>query len=225
MIDFSFPNESKEYRKARNGLLEDEMALRSRIEEVANKRRALPEGGELKEDYTFEEYVGGQVVKARFSELFQPHTDTLVLYSFMYGPDMKKPCPGCTDVVDALDAHANHIQQCVSIAAVAKNPIGLFHAHAHTRGWQNIRLLSSENNSYNQDYYGEVDGSQIPVANVFRRDTGKILHFWCTEMVGRSSPDGQDPRHVDMFRPLWNVLDVTPGGRGDFNTQLSYART
>jgi predicted dithiol-disulfide oxidoreductase (DUF899 family) len=38
----SFPNESAEYRKARNALLAEEMALRKHIESVAAQRRALP---------------------------------------------------------------------------------------------------------------------------------------------------------------------------------------
>jgi hypothetical protein len=44
MSHLMFPNESAEYRKARNDLLADEMALRRHIEEVAAKRRALPPG-------------------------------------------------------------------------------------------------------------------------------------------------------------------------------------
>src|SRR4051812_20801870 len=40
-----YPNESAEYRAARNALLNDEIALRAQIETVAAKRRALPPGG------------------------------------------------------------------------------------------------------------------------------------------------------------------------------------
>jgi predicted dithiol-disulfide oxidoreductase (DUF899 family) len=43
-----FPNESADYRAARNALLEEEMALRRKIERLAVLRRALPPGGELK---------------------------------------------------------------------------------------------------------------------------------------------------------------------------------
>ena len=50
-----FPNESAEYGRARNGLLEAEIALRRQIEAVAAQRRALPPGGEVPEDYIFEE--------------------------------------------------------------------------------------------------------------------------------------------------------------------------
>jgi len=33
---------------------------------------------------------------------------------------------------------------------------------------------------------------------------------------------GQQYRHNDLLDPLWNLLDVTPEGRGDFNPKLSY---
>jgi predicted dithiol-disulfide oxidoreductase (DUF899 family) len=35
---------------------------------------------------------------------------------------------------------------------------------------------------------------------------------------------GQCRRHVDSMWPLWNVLDLTPGGRGqDWWPQLEYS--
>ena len=54
MEHLHYPNESVEYRAARNALLDDEIALRAQIEAVAAKRRALPLGGEVPEDYVFE---------------------------------------------------------------------------------------------------------------------------------------------------------------------------
>ena len=49
----AFPNESAEYRQARNALLDAEIALRRQTEAVATQRRALPPGGEVREDYIF----------------------------------------------------------------------------------------------------------------------------------------------------------------------------
>jgi hypothetical protein len=54
MENLQSPNESVEYRAARNALLNDEIALRAEIEAVAAKRRALPLGGEVPQDYVFE---------------------------------------------------------------------------------------------------------------------------------------------------------------------------
>ena len=109
MEHLRYPNESAEYRAARNALLDDEMALRAQIEAVAAKRRALPLGGEVPEDYVFER-IGKTSMpeKVRMSELFGPH-DTLILYSFMYGPERDLPCPGCTHLLDGIDGAARHV--------------------------------------------------------------------------------------------------------------------
>jgi predicted dithiol-disulfide oxidoreductase (DUF899 family) len=65
-----FPGESSEYRRARNELSEDEAALKRLSQQVAAKRRALPAGGLIREDYVFESAADGS--KVRFSELFAP---------------------------------------------------------------------------------------------------------------------------------------------------------
>jgi predicted dithiol-disulfide oxidoreductase (DUF899 family) len=78
-----YPNESVEYREARNKLLAEEIVLRRQSEAVAALRRALPPGGEVPQDYLFER-IGKNLMpeKVRMSELFGCHT-TLILYSFM----------------------------------------------------------------------------------------------------------------------------------------------
>ena len=49
-----FLNEGNEDRIARNALLAEEIELRRHIERVAEQRRALPAGREVKKRYTFE---------------------------------------------------------------------------------------------------------------------------------------------------------------------------
>ena len=215
----NFPNESPEYRRARNELLDAELALRRQIEQVAALRRRLPPGGEVAQDYAFE----GEGGSVRLSQLFE-RGDTLIAYSFMYGPKMAKACPSCTSIVDALDGEAPHLEQRADFVVIAKVPLARFKGHARTRGWSHVRLLSSEKNSYNRDYGAETpDGAQMPMLNVFRRDGGTIRHFWGSELLDAKLDPGQDPRHVDMAWPLWNLLDVTPEGRGkDWNPKLEY---
>jgi predicted dithiol-disulfide oxidoreductase (DUF899 family) len=85
---------------------------------------------------------------------------------------------------------------------------------AGPRGWNRVRLLSSTNNTYNADYFGEnAEGDQYPMANVFVRKNGSINHFWGTEML-YNDIERQQPRHMDLMWPLWNVFDTTPEGRG-----------
>jgi predicted dithiol-disulfide oxidoreductase (DUF899 family) len=219
-----FPNESPKYRAARDALLATEAELRDQVERVAAQRRALPLGGRLEQDYAFNEIVGGASRTVKLSALFDPGKDTLFLYSFMYGPDAKQPCPLCTSFLDALDAQVQHIGQRISVAVVAKSPIERINEFASGRGWKRLRLVSAAGTTYQRDYFGEnAEGNQWPMANVFVRKDGDVHHFWGSELLYVDTEG--DSRHIDLLWPLWNVLDLTPAGRGaDFYPQLSYGR-
>ena len=223
-----FPGESNRYRAARDKLLDAEIKMRRSIESVAVQRRSLPAGGDVPQDYVFEEVVGtdetGMKRKVRISELFAPGKDTLILYSFMFGPEMPSACPSCTSIIDGLDGEAPHVTQRANFAIVAKSPIERIRAWAKERGWRNLRFLSSAGSTYNHDYQGEnAKGEQMPALNVFVRRNGKISHFYNTELMFAPSDPGQDMRHVDMIWPLWNLFDVTPEGRGEkWGPKLKY---
>jgi predicted dithiol-disulfide oxidoreductase (DUF899 family) len=45
MGELRYPNESREYREARDALLKDEQELVEKVQAVAEKRRSLPRGG------------------------------------------------------------------------------------------------------------------------------------------------------------------------------------
>lgn len=225
-----FPGESLRYRAARNRLLAAERQLRKQVERVARIRRKLPLGGGLAEDYVFEEAADGldgslRVRPVKFSELFRDSQNTLVLYNFMFGPEMKHACPMCTSFLDSLDGEAPHITERASLAVAAKSGIQRIREFARSRGWRNLRLLSSEKNTYNRDYYGETaERGQMPSLNVFVRRGNKIYHFYNTELLFHAAERGQNERHIDMLWPLWNVLDLTPEGRGaDWYPRLSYS--
>jgi len=216
-----FPGESEQYRQARDELLRAELDLRRRVEEVAALRRRLPRGGTLPQDYAFEE--GGSdlddrdtVRTVRLSELFADK-DVLLLYNFMFGPKMEKPCPMCSSFIDGLNANARHLEQRIALAVVARSPIARIREFARPRGWRRLRLLSSAKNDYNRDYHGEEpDGAQNPMLNVFVRRDGETRHFWASEALFGPSEPGQNQRHLDMMWSLWNLLDVTPWGRGEW---------
>jgi predicted dithiol-disulfide oxidoreductase (DUF899 family) len=227
-----FPGESSEYRLARNRLLDTEVELRRTIERVAAQRRALPPGGAVPDDYVFEEAVGGDG-RVRFSELFAPGKETLVIYSFMFPrwsgdtrpgpaegetarlPLAETPCPSCTSILDSLDGAAPHLASRLNLVVAAKSDPTRIRNFARDRGWRHLRLLSSRNNNYNRDYHAEApDGEQIPILNVFTRDGDGFRHRWATELMFASRDEGEEPRHVDLIWPIWNVLDMTPGGRG-----------
>jgi predicted dithiol-disulfide oxidoreductase (DUF899 family) len=219
MTALRFPGESASYRDARDELLKAEVELRAKIEQVAALRRRLPLGGEIPQDYVFEEGApdladGTTVREVRLSSLFGDKK-TLVLYSFMYGPTMKAACPLCTSFLDGLDAQAQHLAQSVALAVTAKSPVQRIREFARSRPWTRLRLLSSARSTYQNDYHGESDsGDQWPMMNVLTKRNGKVRHFWGSEMFEARGDDGIDARHIDMLWPLWNVLDLTPEGRG-----------
>jgi predicted dithiol-disulfide oxidoreductase (DUF899 family) len=220
MHSTQFPGEDTDYRQARNRLLEAEIELRKNLEAVAALRRQLPLGGRLREDYVFAEGPADlkdsdTAREVRFSSLFAPGKDTLILYSYMFGPNMNQPCVSCTSILDGLNGTATHATQRINLAVAAKSPLERIRTVARERGWNHLRLLSSHGNTYNRDYHGETaTGEQLPSLNVFVRRNDKIHHFYHTELLFASQEPGMDGRHVDLIWPLWNLFDYTPEGRG-----------
>jgi predicted dithiol-disulfide oxidoreductase (DUF899 family) len=215
-----FPNESAEYRAARTALLAEEIELRRHIERVAEQRRALPPGGEVRGDYRFQTEDGATTDLAG---LFGDK-QTLGVYSYMFGPQRERPCPMCTNLLGAWEGNASDLDQRMSLVVVARSPIEKLIAWKKERGWKNLRLVTDLNDNYSRDYFGLLpDGSEIPAFNVFTRRDGKVRHFWAGEMTGATADPGQDPRGAPDFPPLWTVLDTTPEGRGtDWYPKLDY---
>src|SRR5258708_39136954 len=115
--DKKFPGESDSYREARNELLEAEINLRRQIGEVAELRRRLPQSAKLKEDYIFEEKdVSGKIKDTKLSELFEDGKDSLIIYSYMFGPKNEKPCSMCTSILDGLNGMVFHAEQRANVA-------------------------------------------------------------------------------------------------------------
>src|ERR1700737_2183070 len=131
MSDQRYQNKSKAYRAARDSLLKDEQELVDKVKSVAAKRRNLPPGGQLKEDYVFQWANDGKVGKSvKFSDLFADK-NTLLLYSFMYGPNWDNPCPSCTSLVDGFDRTWYQVTRDAAFVAIAKAPADLINAGAN----------------------------------------------------------------------------------------------
>jgi predicted dithiol-disulfide oxidoreductase (DUF899 family) len=211
MSEPRLPNESRKYRDARDALLKDEQELIDKVKAVAAKRRKLPPGGELQEDYVFQWANDGKVGKSvKFSELFADK-NTLLLYSFMFGPSWDNPCPSCTSLVDGFDRSSYQVGRDASFVAIAKAPAERINVWAKQRGWSQIALVSGLRSTYQADYkcQGDSDDMQWPVMHVFTRRNGRISHFWGTELSAN---------HLDTVWPYWNLMDFTPEGRPDIST-------
>src|SRR4030095_7316243 len=212
----AFPNETKEYREARDKVLEAEIGLRRQTEEIAQMRREMPLGGKIKEDYAFEEFDANRNVKqTKLSELFAPRKDTLIIYSFMYAHEDENACPLCTSIMDGINGMVFHAEDRINFAMIGKSPIVKLKKWSDGRGWKNLHILSSNRNTYNTDYFSETEkGDQLPAMNVFSKTPQGIFHFYSTALLYMSPEKGEDGRHVDMIWPLWNLFDCTPEGRG-----------
>lgn len=238
MTHLTFPNETDEYRGARNALLQQEIALRRQIEAVAALRRALPPGGEVPEDYVFERIDQHlRPEKIPMSKLFG-RRQALILYSFMYGPERDTPCPMCTHLLDSVNGAASHVAQRASLYVVAKSPIARLMAWARARGWTHLNFLSTAGNSYDADYFGDSSKLPAPIRqawgfkegevrdetmfNVFRLDNGTVRHFWGSELTWAPMESGQHHRSGDAANALWGLLDMTPEGRGQFIPKVDY---
>ena len=213
-----YPNDSAEYRRARTALLAEEIELRRHIERVAAQRRALPLGGELP-DYDFKDENGKTV---RLADLFGKH-DTLVTYFWMFGPQRARPCPMCTAFLGAIDTPARDITQRVAIAVIGRSPVERQLAFARERGWRNLMFYATVGDDFARDYRGLApDASEWPALDVWVKRDGRVHHFWAGELGGTEDP-GQDARGAPDPTPLWNILDLTPGGRGtDWYPKLAY---
>lgn len=209
----NLPDEPTDYREKRTALLQAEIALREQIEEVARLRRDLPPGRQV-DNYTFE----GEHGPVTLNDLFGDHS-TLLMYSYMFGPDAAQPCPMCSAFADSLNGQMKHISQRLSLVMVARSSIDRLLENAQARGWTDLSWVSAAANNYPVDFNSELpDGAQIPMINVFVKRSGNIHHYWTSEMFFEPSP--YHPRHVDMIWPLWNIFDLTPEGRGDFMPSL-----
>ena len=216
-----FPNESPDYRRAREALFAEEIELRRHIERVAEQRRALPPGGAVNKDYRFESEQG----PVGIADLFRDK-QSLVIYSYMFGPQRARPCPMCTSLLSAWDGETRDIEQRIALAVVARSPIERLVAFKQERGWRNLRLYSDTSGEYSRDYHAlTANGGDDAAYNVFTRRDGPIRHFWGGEMGSDNADPGQDPRGAPDLMPIWTILDSAPEGRGtDWYPKLDYDR-
>ena len=212
-----YPNESAEYRAARNELIVEEIELRRHLERVASQRRALPAGGEIPQDFPLNSEAG----PLQFSSLFGDK-QTLMVYSMMYGPQRKAPCPMCTSFLNSWNGTAINLRQRVAIAVTARSPIARLIDFKNQRGFANLPFVSDETGEYTRTYVSPED-ADVPGFSVFSLRNGIIRHFYSGEMSGAMADSGQDPRGAPDLDPLWLMLDLTPEGRGaDWYPKLDY---
>lgn len=225
----NLPNESAEYLSKREEVRLAETELMRARERVAELRRALPKGAEI-QDYEFLEgptaLADGDepVKKVHLSELFRSPDRSLVIYHFMFGKKQTTACPMCTAWIDGYNGVVHHIAQNVDFAIVAAADPATLREYARERGWDRLRLLSAGDSTFKYDLGSEdAQGNQDSTISVFTRESdGTLRHFYSGHPW--LAPDIKE-RGIDELSPIWNMLDLTPKGRGKFYTSLDYDPT
>jgi predicted dithiol-disulfide oxidoreductase (DUF899 family) len=219
-------NQSPEYVEAREELRVAELELMRHREQVAARRRALPEGPVVT-DYEFLEGpsdldTGDEPVRTvKLSELFTGPDRALVVYHFMYGKAQTSPCPMCTMWIDGFNGVAHHVAQNVDLVVAAAADVATLRAHARVRGWDRLRLLGCGDSTFKYDFGSEDDvGNQDSTVSVFARgDDGSVRH---TYTAHPAMADDVNQRGIDLLCPTWHLLDLTPYGRDDWYSSLDY---
>jgi predicted dithiol-disulfide oxidoreductase (DUF899 family) len=189
-------------------------------------RRALPTGP-IVVDYEFLEGPralddgDAPVSRVRLSALFRGPDRPLVVYHLMYGKAQTSPCVMCTQWIDGINGIAHHLARNVDFVVVAAADPPALRAHARNREWNRLRLLSCGDNTFKFDLRSEeADGSQDSTVSVFTRDPdGNVRHTYTARPT--MSPDIPE-RGIDSLCATWNLLDLTPNGRGDWYSSLDY---
>jgi predicted dithiol-disulfide oxidoreductase (DUF899 family) len=161
------------------------------------------------------------ISKVRLSELFTAPDRSLVIYHFMFGKKQTTACPMCTAWIDGYNGVAHHLAQTTDFAIVAAADPPTLRAYARARGWDRLRLVSAGDSSFKYDLGSEdKEGNQDSTISVFTKENdGTLRHFYS----GHPWLDREiKERGIDELSPIWNVLDLTPQGRGKFYTSLDY---
>jgi predicted dithiol-disulfide oxidoreductase (DUF899 family) len=220
-------NESDEYLAKREELRLAEIELMRQRERVAELRRRLPKGAPI-QDYTFEEGpanldAGDTPIRTvRLSELFTAPNRSVVAYHFMYGKKQTSPCPMCTLIIDGWNGVTHHLEQNVDAVIVAAADPAALRAHARRQGWNNLRLLSCGDNTFKYDLGSEDrEGHQDSTVSVFTKDSNGMLRHFYTAHPSMSTDIKE--RGLDLLCPVYNILDLTPQGRGNWYASFEYS--
>jgi len=217
MTDHKIVSET-DWTAERKKLLAREKELTHLQEQVAAERRALP-WVRVDKTYTFDTPEG----KKTLSELFDRRSQ-LIVYHFMYGPEMKTGCVGCSFLSDHVDGANQHLQHHdVTYVAVSRGPLATLEAYKKRMGWK-FPWVSSAGSDFNYDYHVSFTRDEIAKGEAeynfektkvtmedlhgtsvfFKEADGAIYHTYSAYARG-------DERGLGAYM----YLDLTPKGRNE----------
>jgi len=186
-----------------------EIDLRDRIEAVAAMRRDLPPGPVLPE-YTFIE--NGAPV--RLSELFAAGKPHLILYHLMYWVQDDSFCPSCSMWIDGFNGIAPHVRQRANFVIASRAPFDRLQEWAAHREWHRLRFISDDGPAFARDIAAEdAEGNPDSTIVVFEKEGDCVRHVYTAHPILEHRGQG-----IDLLTPVYALLDLTPAGRGDWDT-------
>jgi predicted dithiol-disulfide oxidoreductase (DUF899 family) len=190
-----------------------ELALMLDRERVAQLRRDLPPGPAVS-NYVFDSLTG----EVPLSDLFTDDNRELVIYHFMFGNLQETPCPMCAMWADGWNGIAKHLSDRIDFVVATSGTVDENTQLVAAHDWRNLTVVSAANNSFKTDIGGEDEaGNQQPFISVYEKTPEGIRLSY----RGSAHIEGDHWRGVDLLSPVWHILDLTRGGRGDWMPALS----
>ena len=165
-----------EWQAARDELAKLEGKAAQHNAEIKRKRQELP-WVPVEKKYEFETETGRKTL----ADLFEGRSQ-LLAYNIMFGPDYKLgACPGCSNLVDDLDAAALHLgHRDVTLMLFSRAPIDRLVAYKRRMGWQ-LPYVSTHGTDFPFDYGLAVtkdQAKQIPEIQGMLGDPPGWLKDW-----------------------------------------------
>ena len=206
----------EDWLAARVALLEKEKALQRQVDEMGRLQRELPWERVAKE-YVFEGAKGRQTL----ADLFDGRSQ-LIVYHFMFEPDVDEGCPSCSFWADNFDPIIVHVNaRDTTMVAISRAPYPTLTAYRERMGWS-FKWLSSGGNDFNADFgvyfepahqneqvynYGTLEPGRPDregLSVFFKDDAGTVFHTYSAYARG-----------IDLVNTAYNYLDLVPRGRDE----------
>ncbi|MGH8016523.1 MAG: DUF899 domain-containing protein, partial [Candidatus Zixiibacteriota bacterium] len=185
----------KTWSKSNDRFLEKEKKL-TRLHDKLNAERRKLSMVKIEKGYVFK----GPNGKVKLLDLFESRRQ-LILYHFMFDPDWKEGCPGCSMFTDNV-GHLAHIRaRNTSFVLVSLAPLSKIISYQKRMGWD-IPWYSSYGSDFNRDFGVTTNKGEHHGLSVFLRDGDNIYRTYYTT-----------DRGVEALGSNWTFLDLTPFGR------------
>ena len=213
---------------ARTALLAKEKEFTKLRDELSRQRRDLP-WEKVEKQYVFETPGDG---KETLAQLFGKHSQ-LVVYHFMFGPDMQQGCKHCSFWADHFDPMGVHLaHRDVTFVVISRALLAKIEPFKKRMGWQ-FKWVSSAGNDFNFDYQASFRPEQIKSGAVFYNYRNEKIDMTEREGVSvfykASDADlfhtySTYARGIDMLNNTYHLLDIVPKGRDEGDSPQSWVQ-